>query len=103
MHIFLCNHAHKKVHFDIPESWTWGTLLKSLGNQEKICQSFTYVSKNLRKSRIVDQSGTTSSLAKRDFTKLKTCRSEAEIPTRGAYMRQHSQRRASLDNRSIKV
>ena len=25
---------------------TWETLLKSLGNQEKICQSFTYVPKN---------------------------------------------------------
>jgi len=51
--------------------------------------------------RIGDYSETTSSPAKRDFATLMTCRSEAEIPSRGAYLRQHSQRRASLENRSI--
>jgi hypothetical protein len=37
--------------------------------------------------RIDDYSETTSSPAWRDFAKPKTCRSEAEIPSRGAYLR----------------
>jgi len=36
--------------------------------------------------RIDDYSETTSSPAERDFAMLKTCRSEAEIPPRGAYL-----------------
>jgi len=39
-------------------------------------------------SRIADYSRTTSSPEERDFAMLKTCRSEAEIPPRGAYLRQ---------------
>jgi len=50
--------------------------------------------------RIVDYSGMTSFPTELDFTTLKTCRSEAEIPSRGASLRQHRQRRTSLYNRS---
>jgi hypothetical protein len=39
-------------------------------------------------SRSVDYSGTSFSPAWRDFATLKTCRNEAEIPLRGAYLRQ---------------